>query len=122
MKKLLEQKTASDKLLVYIKFRMLYLKNLINFYNALKDDYFNRMPFIEKLRKRFDEEEIGIIRNILIEGIVTKEFQLSRPDLAAIAIFTAMKGLEIPFMQDSEDLEDKINYLMDILYFGIKNK
>ncbi len=122
MKKLLEQKSASDKLLIYVKSRMLYIKKLINFYNALKDDYFNRMPFIEKLRKRFDEEEIGIIRNILVEGMVTKEFQLTRPDLAAIAIFTAMKGLEIPFMQDNEDMDDKITYLMDILFYGIKSK
>ena len=32
MKKLLEQKKASDKLLVYAKTRMNYIKNLVNFY------------------------------------------------------------------------------------------
>ncbi|MCX7863379.1 MAG: TetR/AcrR family transcriptional regulator [Bacteroidales bacterium] len=122
MKKLLEQRSASDKLKVYVKSRMLYIRQLINFYNALKDDYFNQMPFIEKLRKKFDDEEIGIIRNILVEGIVTKEFNITRPDLAAVAIFTAMKGLEIPFMKENDDIEEKINYLMDILFYGIKTK
>jgi|YNPMSStandDraft_1061717.scaffolds.fasta_scaffold00213_5 AcrR family transcriptional regulator len=122
MKKLLSKKNASDKLFLYIQTRMNYIKNLINFYNALRDDYFNQMPFIEKMRKKFDDEEISIIRNILVEGIVTKEFKISRPDLAAIAIFTAMKGLEIPFMKDNEDIDHKLTYLMDILFYGIKSK
>lgn len=122
MKKLLEHKKASDKLKEYVHTRMFYLKKMINFYDALKNDYFNHMPFIEKLRKKFDDEEVGIIRSILIEGVVTNEFSIKRPDLAALAIFTAMKGLEIPFMQEETDLEDRLNYLMDILFYGIKNK
>lgn len=122
MKKLLEHKKASDKLKEYVHTRMLYLKKMINFYDALKNDYFNHMPFIEKLRKKFDDEEIGIIRSILIEGVVTNEFSIKRPDLAALAIFTAMKGLEIPFMLEETDLEDRLNYLMDILFNGIKKK
>ncbi len=120
MEKLIKQKNATDKLKVYIVSRMKYIKELINFYQALKDDYFNNLSFIEQFRKKFDEEEIGIIRNILLEGVVTKEFTITRPDLAAVAIFTAMKGLEVPFMQQDDDLEDKINYLMDILFYGIK--
>ena len=95
---------------------------MINFYDAMKNDYFNHMPFIEKLRKKFDDEEIAIIRSILTEGVVTNEFSIKRPDLAALAIFTAMKGLEIPFVQEDVDLDDRLNYLMDILFYGIKNK
>ncbi|GAB4453220.1 MAG: TetR/AcrR family transcriptional regulator [Bacteroidales bacterium] len=122
MKKLLEHKKASDKLKEYVHTRMLFLKQMINFYDAMKNDYFNHMPFIEKLRKKFDDEEIAIIRSILTEGVVTKEFSIKRPDLAALAIFTAMKGLEIPFVQEDVDLDDRLNYLMDILFYGIKNK
>lgn len=122
IKKLLEHKKASDKLKEYVHTRMLYLKKMINFYDALKNDYFNHMPFIEKIRKKFDDEEIGIIRSILVEGVVTNEFSLKRPDLAALAVFTAMKGLEIIFMQDDTDLKDRLNNLMDILFYGIKKK
>lgn len=122
MKKLLEQKNASDKLFIYVQTRMQYIKKLINFYNALSDDYFNQMPFIEKMRKKFDEEEIAIIRNILVEGIVTKEFDISKPDLAAVAIFTAMKGLELPFMKKNENIDEELSYLMNILFYGIKSK
>ncbi len=122
MKKLLTKKSASDKLFIYVQTRMNYIKKLLNFYNALRDDYFNKIPFIEKMRKKFDEEEISIIRNILVEGVVTKEFNIQRPDLAAIAIFTAMKGLEIPFVKDLEDIDDKLTYLMNILFYGIKSK
>jgi len=122
MKKLLEQKNASDKLRTYVHTRMLFLKQMINFYDALKNDYFNHIPFIEKIRKKFDNEEISMIQTILTEGVVKKEFSIDHIDLAALAIFTAMKGLEIPFMSDDDDLSDRLNYLMDILFYGIKNK
>lgn len=122
MEKMMICKTASEKLKTYILIRMQYLNKLINFYEALKNDYLSHMPFIEKTRKKFDNEEINIIKNILTEGVVSKEFKIKNIEITSLAIFTAMKGLEIPLIVNDYEinLENRLNYLLDILFYGIK--
>jgi AcrR family transcriptional regulator len=110
-----------EQLRTFILFRMHKLKTLSNFYAALKYDYLNHLEFIENIRKEYDRNEIEIVRNILKSGIEKNEFVIDDPELAAVALVTAMKGLEIPLFIKKEhgNIEDRLDNLIKFLFYGL---
>ncbi|MBE9466997.1 MAG: TetR/AcrR family transcriptional regulator [Bacteroidetes bacterium] len=110
-----------EKIKKYILARMIGIKNLGNFYNALKNDFLSSFESVEKLRLKYDKEEHNILKNILQEGIDKDLFKIKDTGKIAMAIVTAMKGLEIPLIiSDNEhEVEDRLDDLLDILYYGI---
>lgn len=110
-----------EKIKKYILTRMTGIKNLGNFYNALKNDYLSSFESVEKLRIKYDNEEHNLIKNMLQEGIEKNVFKIKNTDKTAKAIVTAMKGLEIPLIiSDNEhEVENRLDDLLDILYYGI---
>ncbi len=110
-----------EKIKKYILTRMNGIKNLGNFYNALKNDYLSSFESVEKLRIKYDNEEHNLIKNMLQEGIEKNVFKIKNTDKTAKAIVTAMKGLEIPLIiSDNEhEVENRLDDLLDILYYGI---
>lgn len=110
-----------DQLKTYILFRMHKLKTLSNFYAALKSDYLSHLEFIENIRGEFDREEVKIVTGILQSGIEKEEFVIDDPELGAVAIATAMKGLEIPLFIKKEhgNIEDRLDNLINFLFYGL---
>jgi AcrR family transcriptional regulator len=110
-----------ERLKVYITIRMRKLNKLTNFYTALKSDFLSHLEFIEQIRKRYDLDEIKIISGILQEGIESGKFAIDDPHLSAIAIVTAMKGLEVPLFISKEhgNFEARLNNLVNFLFYGI---
>lgn len=113
--------TAKEKINIYIYKRMNGLKNLGNFYEALKDEYLSNMEFIEKIRKKYDEQEMDILSKIIGEGIERNEFKMMDATLTAKIIVIAMKGLEVPLMMENEksDIKTRIIEVLDILFYGM---
>ena len=116
--------SPKEKLRLYIITRMKEFKRMANFYEAIKNDYLSHLEFINKLRIKYDENEIRIISDFLKRGVDENEFMIDDVYLAAIAIATAMKGLEIPLFWSGkeEDVENRINNVVSILYNGIVKK
>lgn len=110
-----------EKLKIYIMTRMRKLKKLTNFYTALKSDYLNHLVFIEEIRKKYDNVEINIITGILKEGIDDGKFSIEDPHLSAVAIVTAMKGLEVPLFisKEASNFEERMSSLLNYLFYGI---
>ena len=110
-----------EKLRTFVLFRMHKLSTLTNFYAALKNDYLGNLEFIEKIRKEYDRNEINILRSILQTGIDEGKFSIEDPELAAVAIATAMKGLEIPLFIKKEhgNIEDRLDNLINFLFYGL---
>ncbi len=110
-----------EKLKIYIVTRMRKLKKLTNFYTALKSDYLNHLVFIEEIRKKYDNDEINIITGILREGMNGGKFSIEDPHLSAVAIVTAMKGLEVPLFISKEisNFEERMSSLLNYLFYGI---
>jgi AcrR family transcriptional regulator len=110
-----------EKLKFYISTRMKRIKQLKNFYTALKSDYFNKLEFIEEIRKKYDYNEVKIITSILQKGIDDGKFSIENPHQSAVAIVTAMKGLEIPLFisKGNSNFEDRMNNLVNYLFYGI---
>ena len=113
---------AKEKLVNYISVRMKTLNELNNFYDALKNDYLNYLNFIEQIRQRYDNEETSLIKSILTGGVNNNEFEINNVEIAAPAILTALKGLEIPFFIEDKYNEEEIrlNELIAILIRGIE--
>jgi len=120
-KKLNAVKSPKNQLRTYILTRMESFKNLANFYNAVKNEYLARLDFIEKIRKKYDQDEVKAIERILQSGIDNGDFIIKKPEVTAIAIATAMKGLEIPVFFDDENykLEKRLDEILDVLFFGL---
>lgn len=110
-----------EQLRSYILFRMHKMKTLVNFYAALKSDYLSHLEFIEKIRKNYDQNEVKIVTEILRKGIKHNKFVIEDPGLSAVAIVTAMKGLEIPLFinKDHGNIEDRLDNLIKFLFYGL---
>ncbi len=114
-----------EKLRAYVNIRMNGFKDLLNLHDAIKNEYLSHLPFIEKARINYDNEEINIIKTILDDGINRNYFSIPNTQIAAMAVVTAMKGLEYPFFvsQDSkEEINNQIDALLNILFYGISIK
>lgn len=111
-----------EKLRSYVKMRMDLIKQLSNYMETLKNDDLMNLELTEKFRKKYDDEEITIVKQMLEEGINRNEIKVKDLDLSALAIVTAMKGLEIPLVTSTvgvESLNMVIDDMLDILFYGI---
>ncbi len=114
--------TAVEKLQVYITTRMKGFRSWGNFYVALKDDYLSNLGFIEKIRAKYDKNEIDSITQIIREGIESKEFKNMNADLTAKTVVIAMKGLEVPLLSADDmngNIKKEISDMLEILFHGI---
>lgn len=111
-----------EKIRGYMKTRMAAVKQMANSYAVIKDNDFSNLDLAERVRKNYDNEEMGIIKRLLQEGVSNGTFKIKDIELSSIAILTAMKGLEVPMLVSSpmmDNLETIIDDLLDILFYGI---
>jgi AcrR family transcriptional regulator len=120
-KKIAEVEDPIERLKVYITVRMSKFKKLTNFYTALKSDYLSHFEFIEQIRKSYDLDEVRIVTGIIQEGVEAGKFSVEDPNLSAVAIVTAMKGLEVPMFISKEhgNFESRMENLVNFLFYGI---
>jgi AcrR family transcriptional regulator len=110
-----------EKLKVYVMVRMKTISQLANFYNAIKNEYLSHLDFINQIRLKYDKDEIQMVESILQQGVENNEFNIENTSLAAIAIVTALKGMEIPMFweQEEKDIEKRLDNLISILFYGV---
>ncbi len=112
-----------DKIRNYVFIRMKYLKEMVNFYEALKNDYLANLTFTERIRKKYDKEEQEIIKKILEEGVNQGIFKLTNTKFAAMALVTFLKGLEKTMIIDEEIdmniLEKNLDDILHIMFYGM---
>lgn len=115
---------ANEKFRLYVSTRLNKIRELNNFYEVMKNESLHELDFIVELRNKYNTREINILTNILIEGVKSREFSIQDPELAAIALVTAIKGLETPLLIKGEkrNLEKRIDYVIRILFFGIMRR
>ncbi|HRW63589.1 MAG TPA: TetR/AcrR family transcriptional regulator, partial [Bacteroidales bacterium] len=123
-KKVIQVKdNPKDKIRNYVLIRMKYLKEMVNYYEALKSDYLGNLAFTERIRKKYDKEEQQIIRSILEEGVAQGIFSITNTKFASIALVTFLKGLETTMLIDQElslnDLEKNLDEILQIIFYGM---
>lgn len=113
-----------DKLRDYLLTKINTFRNLANFYNALENDV-TAIGFIEEIKSRYEQDEIRMIKRILIEGVRKNEFEIYDFNLAAIGITMAIKGLEMPLsagIYGNMNLERSVDVILKILCYGIMKR
>ena len=116
--------TAKEKFRIYVFTRLNKIRELSNFYDVLENNFISPMEFIEKLQTKYYKREIKILQDILQEGVKNKEFNMQDTEIAAIALVTAIKGLEAPLIirGAKRNLERQIDYVLKILFYGIMRR
>jgi AcrR family transcriptional regulator len=116
-----EEKDPVEKLRIYVITRMEILHELVNFHQAINSEYLTNLDFIQKMRKKYDNEEVALLKSILQLGSETDTFRIEDVELTALAVATALKGLEIPLLSAHNEIsiEHRIDRIMQILFFGI---
>lgn len=114
-----------EKLKTYISVRMLTLKMVVNYYEAIKNDLLDNLSFVNSFRVDHFEAEIQQINKLLQEGIEKEIFTIQNPGLTAKTIVTILHGFEVPLILKNlsdDDIRKSIEEMLNILFFGIVTK
>ena len=108
----------------YVEVRMNSFEKLSNYYNAIFSSDLGHFDFIEKQREKYDRMEEAFIRYVLWKGTRSGHFNLKDTGLAALAVHTALKGLELPLFWEkrSYEIEIRLDAIINILFYGIVRK
>jgi AcrR family transcriptional regulator len=128
-KKLMDSIKAStdpiDKIKNYVVARLSNFKDLVNFYRVFKNEDNTHYRFIEEIRTKYDNEQVGIIKMIFLEAIDLNIIELDSVDLASETVALVLKGLEYnlmfnPMVDKLE--EEKIDKIIHLIFNGITKK
>jgi AcrR family transcriptional regulator len=113
-----------DKMKNYVFVRMKSFEKLSNYYNAIFDKNLDHFEFIESIREKYDREELAILRLILYDGARKQVFNVVNSEYTAMAIQTTLKGVEVPLFwkRKEENIESRLNAILDVLFYGIVKK
>jgi AcrR family transcriptional regulator len=108
----------------YVFVRMKAFEKLSNYYNAIFDKNLDHFDFIEKIREKYDREEIAILRLLLYDGVRKKIFTVGNSEYTALAIQTTLKGLEVPLFWKKREvnIDQRLRAILDVLFYGIVKK
>jgi AcrR family transcriptional regulator len=118
-------KDPQQKLKTYIYVRMLTLKKVGNYYEAIKNDLLDNLYFVRSLRVNHFDAEVNVVRDLLLDGIQKKVYTIQNPELTAKTIVTLLQGFEVPLIQKNmsdEELQKSVDEMLNILFFGIVTK
>jgi AcrR family transcriptional regulator len=93
--------SPDKKLLEMIFTRLGAIKEVVHRNGSLKADFFQDIMLVEKVRKRFDRKEMGLLRRVLNEGVKKGVFHIDNIGLTAQIIHYCLKGLEVPYIKDT---------------------
>ena len=119
-----EVDSPPDKLRSYIHVRMKEFAKLSNYYNAVFDKNLDHYEFIEKIRARYDWEELAILRLLVYVGNNRGVFAVEDSEYTAMAIQTMLKGMEVPlFWRKREmDINNRLDAILRLIFNGILKK
>ncbi|MFC2089716.1 TetR/AcrR family transcriptional regulator [Bacteroidota bacterium] len=115
-------KGPQERLKDYIMFRLYHQKTVSNFYKVLKEDSYEQMKFVQRIRSKFDDEEYKMVYSILDKGIQEGKFVINSADIGTIAFTTMLKGLELPLFLNKYSRKEKERLLEDLIrlvFYGL---
>jgi AcrR family transcriptional regulator len=113
------------KLRTYIYVRMVTLKMVANYYEAIKNDLLDNLYFVNNFRSDHFGEEVKQVKNMLGDGIAMGFYTIQNPELTAKTIVTLLHGFEVPLILENlsdEELQKSVDEMLNILFYGIVTK
>jgi len=119
-----EVESPQEKLRNYIYVRMKAFAKLSNYYNAVFDKNLDHYEFIEKIRSRYDREELAILRLLVYVGNTRGIFRVEDSEYTAMAIQTMLKGMEVPLFWRKRDIDinDRLDAILNLIFNGINKR
>lgn len=87
-----------DKIIELIYTHLSMIRETVVRNGNLRAEFFRNIWMVEKVRKKFDEDEIELFRKVYAEGKADGEFDIEDIDLVADITHYCIKGLEVPFI------------------------
>lgn len=116
-----QQSHASEKLRNYVKTSIASIQQMANLNEAMQNEFLSNYKFIERIRTKYNEEEIATMKAILDLGVAKENFILEDTAMAARIIVRVIKAMEIPVRLEmpERNLEKEIDNIIDMILFGI---
>jgi AcrR family transcriptional regulator len=113
-----------DKLRNYIYVRMRTFEKLSNYYSAVFDKNLDHYEFIEKIRERYDREELAMLRLLVYLGNSRGIFDVENSEYTAMAIQTMLKGFEVPLFwrKRDTDINSRLEAILRLIFYGVIKK
>lgn len=87
-----------DKVIELIYTHLSMIKETVIRNGNLRAEFFRNIWMVEKVRKKFDDDEIQLFRKVYTEGKADGEFDIENVELVAEITHYCIKGLEVPFI------------------------
>ena len=127
LEKVASEKIAPDlKILKMIETHLDTIKLIVRRNGTLRASFFRDIWRVERVRRKFNLNEINLFRQILIEGKEQGLFNVDNVDILANILHYCIKGIEVPYIrgQIGEGLEDQQGweYVAKIVYGALGRK
>lgn len=90
--------SPQDKIIELIYTHLSMIKEAVVRNGNLRAEFFRNIWMVEKVRKKFDEDEIELFRKVYADGKAEGEFDIDNIDLVADITHYCIKGLEVPYI------------------------
>lgn len=87
-----------DKIIELIYTHLSMIKETVMRNGNLRAEFFRNIWMVEKVRKKFDDDEIRLFQKVYTDGKADGEFDIENVDLVAEITHYCIKGLEVPFI------------------------
>ena len=116
---------ADEKLVRYIFKRLDAIKETVFRNGALRAEFFRDIWKVEQVRKKFDAQEIDILKSILTQGVNEGIFKTPSVEVSALTLHYSLRGLDVPYIRGvfSELGITRFTlreYILDLVFNGIK--
>ncbi len=116
---------ADEKLSYYVFQRMDAIKETVSRNGTLRAEFFRNIWEVEKFRKKFDIQEMEILRAILKQGVDEGNFNIPNVEVTALALHYSLRGLDVPYIRGvfTELGITRFTlreYILDMVFNGIK--
>lgn len=87
-----------DKVIELIYTHLSMIRETVVRNGNLRAEFFRNIWMVEKVRKKFDDYEIGLFSKVYQDGKADGEFDIDDVNLVADITHYCIKGLEVPFI------------------------
>lgn len=101
--------SPESKIIELIYTRLDAVKEVVYRNGTLRANFFRDIWTVEKVRRKFDETEIEIFKQVLKEGVDNGDFYVEDIELTAQILHYCVKGIEIPYIRGTigADVDDE---------------
>ncbi len=116
---------ADEKLITFIYTRLEAFKATVTRNGSLRANFFHDSWHVAKVRKKYNTQEIALIKKILISGIKEGIFTIPDIETTALILHYSLKGVEVPYIRGllgdtSEKIRQRKDSVINLIFNGIK--